>query len=429
MKRFIGFGLVMGFLLGAFFVQAQQECSDNLTRRECDVYESAVDNLHGSGDLYFNYAFNMRLVVGTNEERWINMSGNGILERNPNGEVDWLGLDGFMAASSFDYFNLVNRYSYLSPIYLILEENELAVSLDDRPGTRYETNLETLELERFFPSLDLEISDVFTEEFDNNFLLYQFSFSSEHLDSPFLPVNNIIMGESEEERIESAFYEGSILIDRNDEEILGTVFNATEFLDGEAYGQPFPLRRTTQFSLQFRSDAPEQSLDFRIANEAEDTDNIFEEAADYGLVGILLATVYEPLSDIFPSIPQNANLRGGLNIGGMGNNIPTATATATPPRPTGTPYPTFTPIPLTPNADGYPCNASIIEGDETFFDVVYNQPDTSNPPVRALRPSQEITLEEAVDTEDGRWYRLSLNGAPFGYIQEEYIVLGEACPR
>lgn len=436
MKRFFGILGLVALLLGAFGVAAQNSCNLGLADGDCDLLGEALDSLYDNGNLYFEYSLAVQVFYGASERRQLFVTGAGVLDRDEGGIIESFEMDALVTGRVYNNYNFINRDEYYSQNYLRFDENEFAFAEGDARGDLIEFGAEVLALGSLFPFLTETIEgEVWVEDIELEREDYRHYLAE--LDMPFsggffAPLQAVVFGEEIENLSGDGFYNASLLINLDDEEVAGASYSSYEFLDGENFGLEQDVRRQTNWLIQILPSNISLYYDFRVGDEQEDEDGVYMVAAAHGPLGLLGASLIEPLSDYYPPFARNEEL-GGINLdeimgGSEADATATTTLTPTPantatPRPTSTAFPTSTPLPA---QDGFPCSATIAGEEGSLQSVVHREPTEEAVVVVAARAGQEVRVTFYVETDEGRWYHVEINRA-VGYVHEDNIVLGEDC--
>lgn len=82
--------------------------------------------------------------------------------------------------------------------------------------------------------------------------------------------------------------------------------------------------------------------------------------------------------------------------------------------------------------EGYPCTIAIVgEGEAEgtrLSGIIKRNPEADGISVTVTFVGDEFQVSSHVVNSDGLWYEMLFNGRFYGFIQEQYVAIGEDCP-
>ena len=79
-------------------------------------------------------------------------------------------------------------------------------------------------------------------------------------------------------------------------------------------------------------------------------------------------------------------------------------------------------------ADNIPCDAMIVPAEQSTLEIRFREPTTNMElMIGRVRPETAIGIIEMREVDGVVWYRTLFNNTFFGWIEAQYIVLGEDC--
>lgn len=406
---------IMILLLSLSAVQAQRDCTANLTEDECELYEEAISELYDDGQLDVFYVLRIELAYQASTQRIFHSNGFVSLERNRDGAIIHFEADTNSHIYRVDAYVPSGR-NYSLPVVMEFDENLLAhrFGTDSVEGLEFDTP--SIPIESLFPSFHPEmlIDGYFVqsqETLDGSVSLYQYTWESALIESPFRSLYPLLFGEETGELSGTGYYEGNLAIHSDTEEIYGTVFRSIETIDGTDFGQVLPITVSVHYELHIRNEefvifAPITDIESYLEDSSD-----YEDAAEFGFLGLLEPILRERVRAQFPPLRL------------INTIVPTAIPS---PVPTASPTANASPTARIRHVS-LPCSAIYAGEEGVVVRVVHQEADEDSVVIMAARAGQEITLVVAVDTADGRWYQIESNNRTLGYVHENNLVLGEDC--
>jgi hypothetical protein len=306
LKRLLAFGIVFTLLLGTSLVQAQQECTANLTAEECELYETAFRNFLSGGEYSFSSQISVTATHGLIYNRSLNFFGTGAVSISEAGMIDLFYYEADVTLHTSSNFDSTIRLRESQDWQFDYQDS--MVQFKPEVGHFHWTSVDStgLSIESILPVLSdaFQIENLLTKSgtsLGEESLIYEFYLASDFMaDSPFASLQRLILQQEDLRGISgTGILSGAVAINPNTGALQGIALEQLSYLD---FAREFPVILSVYYFIQFQES--EAATDY-MSNYALDTE--FNAELDYGLeeygiLGLLSTAVSEASSNIFTPI-------------------------------------------------------------------------------------------------------------------------------
>jgi hypothetical protein len=298
-------------LLLPIFAHAQSNCADNLTKDECEFYQTAMNDFLSGGDYTYRTQFSVSANHGATDSRSVDLSGTGFLTLNEDATIDTFFYESTLfskAGNSFDWEN--SRRIYNQYWQFAYQDGIIHLNPEERGWQWTIAETDDLPLQSILPILpaSVQIERMVTEISTNNgeeSLLYLFSYDSDFIaDTPFAIWQRLIMGQDLTDISGMGTYSGVIAINPETGVLQGIQFESSDTLESESFGQ-IPVTLSVRYVVQFqRRELPLGDLPVPPAHAEFNSEGAYAELGETGYLGLLSTALSEHLVEIFPPMGE-----------------------------------------------------------------------------------------------------------------------------
>jgi hypothetical protein len=306
LKRLLAFGIVFTFLLGTSLVQAQQECTNNLTEEECELYETAFRNFRSGGAYSFSSQLSVSARHGLINNRSLNFFGTGAVNITEAGMIDLFYYEADVTLRTSRNFDSTIRLRESQDWKFAYEDG--MVQFKPEIGNFQWTSVDSLGLpvESLLPILSdtFQIENLFTKSgtsLGEESLIYEFYLDSDFVaETPFASLQRLITQQEDLTGISgTGNLSGAVAINPATGALQGIAMDRVDYLD---FAGEFPLILNVYYLIQFQESEADTDYMSNYALDTEFNAEIDYDLEEYGILGLLSAAVSEPSRDIFTPI-------------------------------------------------------------------------------------------------------------------------------